>query len=253
VLLDTHCHLDLYPEPAEVAKVLEATDTIAVAVTARPSAFKALQRRFGRVRRVRPALGVHPLEVGEMSVREWQLFEALVDETTYIGEVGLDFGPQGVASRPAQEDAFRRVLRTVAGRGKVLSVHSRRAEATALELLVGEGYGPVVFHWYTGPAHVLDAIVARGHYLSINPAMTQSDRGRRLIARIPRDRILLESDGPFAVVDARPALPSDVRRVVTYLAETWAVPPASVTATLHRSFLELLERAGTASRRERGT
>jgi Tat protein secretion system quality control protein TatD with DNase activity len=43
----------------------------------------------------------------------------------------------------------------------------------------------------------------RGHFFSINPAMTWSKKGRTIIEQIPRDRALTESDGPFIDVESR--------------------------------------------------
>jgi TatD DNase family protein len=41
---------------------------------------------------------------------------------------------------------------------------------------------------------------------------------------MPRDRVLTESDGPFAKVDQRSAVPWDVERAVTGLAALWSEP-----------------------------
>lgn len=55
------------------------------------------------------------------------LFEGLLDETRYVGEVGLDAGPRFFKTMPRQTTVFRRVLALCAEHGhKVLSVHSVR-------------------------------------------------------------------------------------------------------------------------------
>ena len=55
----------------------------------------------------------------------------------------------------------------------------------------------VIFHWYSGPLRLIEEIVVAGYYFSVNEAMTISESGRKIISRIPLDRILTESDAPF--------------------------------------------------------
>jgi TatD DNase family protein len=55
----------------------------------------------------------------------------------------------------------------------------------------------VIFHWYCGPLSLIPEIISEGYYFSINEAMTLSISGKKIIERIPADRILTESDAPF--------------------------------------------------------
>lgn len=109
---------------------------------------------------------------------------------------GPGFSTEGRATQAAQEHAFGRVLRNVAGRRQLLTVHSRRAQRPVLDLLAESGVGPAVFHGYSGPFGVLDELLEAGHYCSFDPAMTRSKKGQDIIRRVPRDRILAETDGP---------------------------------------------------------
>src|SRR5437867_233497 len=104
-------------------------------MTVAPSVYRRLRPRFARQPGIRLALGAHPLHVSAFPAIEWRLFDEYVSDTSYIGEVGLDFSSRGVVSRPAQERAFRRVLERVRTLKKVVSIHSRRAEDAVLELL----------------------------------------------------------------------------------------------------------------------
>ena len=62
--------------------------------------------------------------------------------------------------------------------------------------------------------------------------MLRSARGRELAARMPCERTLTESDGPFAQVDGRPAFPWDVAGSIVGLAEIWGVDTDAVRAKL---------------------
>lgn len=78
-----------------------------------------------------------------------------------------------------------------------MSVHSRKAEKEVLDILKKYAIKKVIFHWYSGPLGLIEDIVNEGYYFSINEAMTKSNSGRNIINKIPRNRILTESDSPF--------------------------------------------------------
>ena len=245
--VDTHCHVFQYRDPEVVLASLATADTVVVAMTEAPSVYERLRARVRSHTRVRLALGAHPLLVHRFPALEWELFRRYLETTSYIGEVGLDFSSAGRATRVAQEAAFRRVLATIAGRAKLLSLHSRGAEAAVLEQLQQVAVGPCIWHWYTGSLTTLEALLADGHAVSINPAMIQSARGKRVVARIPPEQTLVETDGPYVRIVGQPATPADVRCVYDYLAELWQEPLEVVTERVYGTFRTLLGR-GDADR-----
>jgi TatD DNase family protein len=245
--VDSHCHVFQYRDPEAILAPLEACDTIVVAMTEAPSVYERLRHRARAHARVRLALGVHPLLVHRFPALEWELFRRYLETTSYIGEVGLDFSRAGRATRAVQETAFRKVLAAVGGRAKLLSLHSRGAETAVLEHLQQAAVGPCIWHWYSGSLATLDALLADGHAVSINPAMLQSSRGKQVIARVPPQQALVETDGPYARIDGQPAVPSDVRYVYDYLAALWQEPLEAVTERVYGTFRALLGR-GDADR-----
>ncbi|WP_144065749.1 TatD family hydrolase [Lentzea albidocapillata] len=44
-----------------------------------------------------------------------------------------------------------------------------------------------------------------------------------LLQRLPPERVLLETDGPFARSGSRPAVPADLLRTLDHLARLWAM------------------------------
>lgn len=60
-----------------------------------------------------------------------------------------------------------------------------------------------------------------GLYFSFNIAMTRSRKFPSLVRAIPRERVLLETDGPFAKVQGRAAHPHELGDVVKVLAQVW--------------------------------
>ena len=130
----------------------------------------ALLRR--RYKHIRLALGLHPLRAKEHA-KEYSKFRQYIDETSYIGEVGLDFSREGFSTKDVQIKSFKFVLDCIRTKNKILSLHSRRAEKETLEMLIEKGIENAIFHWYSGSLNVLRNIANSGFFFSINSAMIQ--------------------------------------------------------------------------------
>jgi TatD DNase family protein len=104
----------------------------------------------------------------------------------------------------------------------VLSIHSRRAATPVLNHLEeAPDAGIAVLHWFSGTKRELARAVSLGCWFSVGPAMLTNGRERALVAQMPPDRVLTESDGPFTQIDGRPAFPWDVDGAVRALSEVW--------------------------------
>jgi TatD DNase family protein len=210
--VDFHCHLDLYPDFERAIAKAEAARIYTLTVTTTPKAWPRNHELTRCTRYVRAALGLHPQLVAERA-NELVLWERHLPETRYIGEVGLDAGPRFYKSLDVQKQVFRTILErcAVAG-GKILTVHSVRTVPMVLEMIerhLPQDRSIVVLHWFTGTKAEARRAVALGCYFSINAEMARSDRGQALVAELPMDRLLTETDGPFTQIDGRPAEPTD--------------------------------------------
>jgi TatD DNase family protein len=238
-MIDTHCHVDLYSRPTEVAAGADRAGVLTIIVTNLPSAFDRACPYVQPMRNIRLALGLHPL-VAEQHNSERKRFTELVDKTSYVGEIGLDFSRAGRSTKELQMESFRFVLRALQGKPKFITLHSRQAESATLDLLEEHERSPVVFHWYSGPLTVLNRALTKGHYFSINPAMFNSPKGRRIIELLPPDRVLTETDGPFVKVGNRFAYPSDVAIVEEQLVAVWQMKRFEVSAKIRNNFFEVI-------------
>jgi TatD DNase family protein len=234
--VDAHCHLDLLSRPTQALD--SAPNTIVVAVTELPSRYRLLSTRFRNEPRVRVALGLHPLRATTAGALEEGLLIRQLDRTDYVGEVGLDFSAQGRATRHAQLRVFERLLAEPTLRRKVVSVHSRGAERAAIERLQDAGV-TAILHWYTGPRGLVDDALSAGMYFSVNPAMLRGEKGRALLAALPMDRVLTETDAPFARVNGANTVPSDIAAVVASLAKQWAMTGDAARELIHKNFVAL--------------
>lgn len=231
-MIDFHCHLDLYPDPYEVARTCAARNLHVLSVTTTPSAWSGTAALARRSSCIRTALGLHP-QLAHERKGELPLFEKLLLETRYVGEIGLDGAPEFRSHWADQTMVFGRILSACerAG-GRVLSIHSRRAATPVLDALQAHPRaGTPILHWFSGSQRELARAVELGCWFSVGPAMLNG-KGRALVANIPHDRVLTESDGPFVQVEGRAALPWDAGRVTSALAELWADPVDEVCKQL---------------------
>lgn len=220
-LVDFHCHLDLFPDHAAEVERCEKEGIFTLTVTTTPKAWGRNRELTHRTRHVRAALGLHPQLVEERA-HEIALWEELLPQTRYVGEVGLDAGPRFYKSFEKQKEVFSRVLSVCArAGGKVLTVHSVRATKVVLDMIeahLPSSRGRVVLHWFTGTAAEARRAVDLGCYFSINSAMLEDEKRSVIVKGMPRDRLLTETDAPFTQMHNQPSRPSDVKRVVSGLA-----------------------------------
>lgn len=171
-----------------------------------------------------PALGFHPWWIRDetQAKEELDIFAAHVGATRYIGEVGLDFSPRRLDAtpRPLQEAVLRRILETVgdaaagmvsdtvlaavgdkaasASEPYVFSVHAVRAVSAVLDIWeeCAPAHAQLIIHWFSGTSDELTRLMRAGGFISVNPRMLESKRGRAYIRQVPSDRLLLETDLP---------------------------------------------------------
>lgn len=239
-MIDLHCHLDLYPDPHQVAKDCRERNIYVLSVTTTPSAWNGTTALAVGAPRIRTALGLHP-QLAHQRKSELALFERLLPETRYVGEIGLDGGPEYKRYWSDQVAVFDRILTACrSAGGRVLSVHSRRASAAVLDHLQNvPGAGTAVLHWFSGSARDLARAIDMGCWFSVGPAMLTGEKGRALIARMPSDRVLTETDGPFVKVEGRAAYPWDASLAIKGLAALWNMPQHEAEHSLRANLRRL--------------
>lgn len=242
-MIDLHCHLDLFPEPAVTVARCVARGVYVLSVTTVPSAFEGTAALVPAGSRIRTALGLHP-ELAAARSHELVLFERLLPRTRYVGEVGLDGSREHRQSFGKQRAVFNTILQLCRNAGgKTLSIHSRGAATAVLDALSLEPMaGQFVLHWFVGSTRQIARAAEMGCWFSVGPSMLSSRAGRESVAAMPADRVLPESDGPFGMVGETPATPWDAWKVVPSLAEYWRVSPRDVDERIMRTFKALLER-----------
>ncbi len=244
-MIDLHCHLDLFPRPNEVVARAAAQNSFVLSVTTTPSAWPGTSALAKSHSTIETALGLHP-QLAKERFRELALFDKYLHETMWVGEIGLDGSPENRDFWNEQVQVFEHVLKacTNAG-GRVMSIHSRRAATPVIETMRKfPDAGISVLHWFSGTVKELDLAIRRGYWFSVGAPMLFSKKGRDLVGRIPRNRILTETDGPFAETNGNPAAPWHVEFAERELSELWGMDREG-TASILTENLGILRNALT--------
>ena len=207
-MIDFHCHIDLYPDPAKVLEEVDTHKTYVLAVTTTPKAWRGTRKLVGDRKRVRVALGLHPELVAQRHA-EVALLCGLLPEARYVGEIGLDGSRGHRESIGIQLEVLHRILDACSDQGgRIMTIHSRRAATLVLDALeLRPRAGVPILHWFSGTARELDRAIAMGCWFSVGPAMLRSRKGRELASMMPLDRLLTETDAPFGRDGDQPLMP----------------------------------------------
>ena len=240
-LIDTHCHVDLYDDPASVIAEASATGMTVIAVTNAPFVFDACREAVEGAASIHAAIGLHPELVGEYGHQAADLV-ARLDEVRFVGEIGIDYRVTSTDTHALQREVFGGIVRGCAlTHKKVLTVHSRGAEADVVRILEERGNSDAILHWYSGAFRHLEHALDIGCFFSVNLTMLSSQKGRKLIDRIERDRVLTETDGPFTKCAGHRCRPTDVEQVIAKLAELWRTDPDETARTVWENWARVTQ------------
>ena len=261
-LFDVHAHLT-HPRlrddvPAILERAAERGITTIVSNGLNPGDNAEVRALADEYDVVKPAFGLYPVDavLQEMTgggveypraPAEWsgeegaRWVEEHAEEALAIGEIGLDgyWVPDAFWDR--QEELFRRLVRHAVRIDKPIIIHTRKRERRAFEVLQEEGAHRVDWHCYGGKVK-LAARIARetSHHFSIPANARRSESFGAMIRRLPRDRILLETDCPY--LGPRPGTrnePANVAGTLEYIAEVWEEPSEVVEEILTENFRTL--------------
>jgi len=148
------------------------------------------------------ALGLHPQLIAERE-KELDILFKYIEEAKFIGEIGIDQGPRYYKTIDAQIRIFNDIIDKCDWYGnKIISIHSLRSADIILEILrsnVRNKSNKFIMHWFTGDIKTLQDAIKLGCFFSINSQMINSDRGKKIVSILPKEKILVESDAPFVI------------------------------------------------------
>lgn len=206
-LADSHCHLNykgLAEQQDDILTRARASGVTAMLnIATRESEWDAVLATAEAQADVWATVGIHPHEADQHPhVDTAKLVErAAHPRVVGIGESGLDYYYDH-SDRARQQASFRAHIAACRETGLPIVVHTRDAEADTLAILrdeLGKGAYPGVIHCFTASGAFADAALDMGFYISISGIVTfKSARDlQETAARLPIERLLIETDAPF--------------------------------------------------------
>ncbi len=228
MFIDTHVHLDFEPllgdqlgviqraQDANVHKMINIGSSLAGSYNSKELA--------DRLDSVFATCGIHPhnaKEVNKNTLRE------LADLTRHnkviaIGEIGLDYFKMKNPKK-TQLDAFMKQLDLAKELGLPVVIHNRDADHEIYDILRQKEIEIGVVHFFSASYDLAQMFLKMGLYLSFTGVITFSRRSGptpdeverdRIIADMPLDRVLIETDSPFAAPEPHRGKPNEPAYVV---------------------------------------
>ncbi|HBT46615.1 MAG TPA: hydrolase TatD [Peptococcaceae bacterium] len=205
-IIDSHAHLndpafsrDL---PEVIARLQEAgvSAVINVGYDVRSSREAVAQAYNWPV--LRAAVAVHPHEAATFNEESARVIRSLALDrrVVAIGETGLDYY-RNLSPRRQQEEVFRWHLRLAKQLNLPVIIHDRDAHQDVLRILREEGRAlrGVVMHCFSGSWEMARQCLDMGFYISLAGPVTFKNavKVREIAARVPLDRLLVETDAPY--------------------------------------------------------
>lgn len=256
MLIDSHCHLNYEGIVEDQEAVLDRAREVGVGhflnISTRESEWDDIVATAERNDDVFASVGIHPHNADEHQHVDEDRLRAAVDhpKVVGIGETGLDYYYEH-SDREAQQCLFRRHITVARETGLPVIIHTRDAEDDTLAILRDEmekGAFPALIHCFTASSEFGDAVLDLGLTISISGIVTfkNAKELQETAARVPAERLLVETDSPFlAPVPHRgktcePAYVADTAR---FVAELRGIDIEELSATTTRNFFELFTKA----------
>jgi TatD DNase family protein len=203
-LIDSHAHLDFHQfdgdREAVIARAREAGLIAIVNAGTNLESSRASVALADRVDFIYAAVGIHPHDAETLTPAALAELRALArhPKIVAVGEIGLDYY-RDLSPRPVQRRAFADQLALAAELGLPVVIHSRDAHDDVLNMLRDWDGGGGVLHSYAAGPERLDEVLEMGFYIGISGPVTFKNAGRlrEVAARVPPDRLLIETDCPY--------------------------------------------------------
>ncbi|MHA1544902.1 MAG: TatD family hydrolase, partial [Alphaproteobacteria bacterium] len=255
VLVDSHCHLD-FPEFSDdlsgtIARAHTAGVASLVTISTRVARFDDLRAIVDAHDNVYCTIGTHPHNADEETgVTADQLVEiSKHPKVVGIGECGLDYHYDN-ADRQNQAAGFRTHICAARETGLPIVIHTRSADADTAQILeeeMGKGAFPGVLHCFTGGMALAEKAVELGMYVSFSGILTfkNSAELRQIAAKLPLDRLLVETDAPFLAPmphRGKTNQPAFVRHTAQALADLRGLDLATLARATSDNFIKLFNK-----------
>ena len=206
MLIDSHAHLqdkDLLPNLAGILERAKAAGVEKIVCVGYDLASSKKAVELARKhRQIYAVVGVHPHDAKTYNDRVEKELVSLCQESKVvaIGEIGLDYY-RNLSPVDIQQEVFIRQMQLAQRLKKPIVIHDRDAHEDVLTLVKkyqGGKFGGVM-HCYSGHLPLAETFIKENFYISFAGPLTFKNnvKGQEVAAKIPMDRILIETDCPY--------------------------------------------------------
>lgn len=187
MLTDSHAHVwDM-----KVLEVLKRFNIFTMATGMSPAECESLQKIAKENKHIIPNFGLHPWNANKYTVEQMMPY---LSRCPVIGEIGMD-NTWCKVPLDIQRKVFVEQMDFAQKRMCPVVFHSKGQEKELVDILQKYGYSmPKLVHWYSCDVH-LDELIELGCYFTIGPDVHINPSQQQVAAKVPNDRILIETDG----------------------------------------------------------
>ncbi|WP_394646629.1 TatD family hydrolase [uncultured Sphingomonas sp.] len=207
MLADSHCHLNYKGLAEQQQTILERARargvTAMLNIATRESEWDDVLATAEREPDVWATVGIHPHEADQHPHVDTAKLVARArhPRVVGIGESGLDYHYDH-SDRARQQDSFRAHIAAARAAGVPIVVHTRDAEDDTIGIMreeMEQGAYTGVIHCFTASGDFADKALQLGLFISISGIVTFRNATdlQKTAARLPRERLLIETDAPF--------------------------------------------------------
>ncbi len=265
MLIDSHCHLDFPDLAGRLPEVLSNAERAGVGRLVTISTHVGRFETYRALAEANPAVfftvGTHPHNAAvEPDIPAEDIVRLSAHPRCIaIGEAGLDYF-YDKSPRDVQRRVFRTHIAAARESGLPLVIHARDADDDMIEILEDEtrrGRFDAVLHCFSSTARLAEVGVELGLYVSFSGILTfkKSDEIRRIATRVPRERLLVETDAPYLAPEphrGRKNEPAYVVHTTRVLADTIGVTEDDMARITTDNFYRLFRKAAAADGLQRG-
>lgn len=199
-LFDIHSHLnfrDFNEDREEVIKRTKEDSVWTVCVGADGKTSEECVRLAEKNENIFASVGLHPDDDEKFNIESYRKL-AEHSKVVSIGECGIDLYRRGKNDFERQKDLFIKQIELSLELKKPLMIHCREAHNEVIKILQEHKsvYGNI--HFFSGTWGQAQKYFDLGFTISFAGLITFSDQYDEIIEKAPLDKIMAETDAPFA-------------------------------------------------------
>ena len=203
MLIDTHCHLtydfsSVGGMDAVINRAIDSGVDVMICPTADPEDIKRTIDLVNHRTNIFATIGIHPEHAG-VNPSDFINDEILENPRILgVGEIGLDYHEMESDTRGAQIELFEKQLDMAIRHKLPVAIHTRDAELDTFDILSKYDVRGVM-HCFTSSYDLAKKMLDRGFFFSASGILTFKNAAdiRETFAKIPLDRLVVETDSPY--------------------------------------------------------